>query len=119
MSGRRDESSELASRLRAAAIGLGFELVGVCRPEPSELAVQGYRSWVAAGMAGEMGYMARPDRLAKACRPTATLAHMRSMVVVGKNYHSGDLPAAVRGDPSRGLIAAIVTSSLAYAAWLA
>lgn len=95
----------LGPAFHAQAADLGFHLLGVCAPEPSALAASAYREWVAADMAGDMAYMARPDRVQKACAPTATLTTMRSMVVVAHSYFVGDLPAAVRDDPSRGLIA--------------
>lgn len=95
----------LTRNLKEHAAALGLDLVGVCAPEPEERSVRAYQRWVADGMAGTMGYMARPDRVAKACAPTATLPGMRSMVVVGKNYFAGDLPPRIRDDPSRGLFA--------------
>ena len=122
-------TESLTDRLKDRAHALGFELVGVCAPEPSERDVAGYRRWLEAGMAGEMAYMGRPDRVARASHPTATLDQVRSLVVVGKNYHTGDLPADVRDDPSRGLIASyawardyhdlIVPRLAALRAWLA
>jgi epoxyqueuosine reductase len=97
--------SDLTSELAVEAAHLGFDLVGVCAPEPSAAAVAAYRGWVAGGQAGEMAYMGRPDRVAHTCAPTATLGTMRSMVVVASSYFSGDLPEAIRADPARGLIA--------------
>jgi epoxyqueuosine reductase len=96
---------DLVPRLKARAGEFGFDLVGICAPEPSRVAAAAYQAWVDAGLAGEMAYMARPDRLAKATSPTATLTTMRSMVVVGQRYPPGDLPPAVRDDPARGLFA--------------
>ncbi len=98
-------TDDLTRRLKDQALALGFELVGVCAPEPEARSVTAYQRWVADGMAGTMGYMARPDRLAKACAPTATLPSMRSLVVVGLNYHTMAIPPDVRDDPSRGLFA--------------
>jgi epoxyqueuosine reductase len=95
----------LSERLRGEASRLGFHLLGVCAPEPAVQSVAAYRGWVAADMAGEMAYMTRPDRVSKACSPTATLTTMRSLVVVGHSYFTGDLPREIREDPSRGLIA--------------
>jgi epoxyqueuosine reductase len=98
-------STDLAGRLKDQARTLGFDLVGICAPEPSDEGRGAYRAWAEAGLAGEMAYMTRPDRMAKASAPTATLPAMRSMVVVAKSYFTGDLPAEIRDDPSRGLVA--------------
>jgi epoxyqueuosine reductase len=91
--------------LAAHARGLGFELVGVCRPEPGARDAAAYQAWVAAGMAGEMAYMARPDRVARATDPALTLPTVRSLIVVGKGYRTGGPAREARTDPSRGVIA--------------
>lgn len=48
----------LKDAIRAAGTELGFAAIGVARADPGE-AVQHLRSWLAAGMHGEMDYMAR------------------------------------------------------------
>ncbi|HEY0779502.1 MAG TPA: QueG-associated DUF1730 domain-containing protein, partial [Gemmatirosa sp.] len=48
----------LARRLEAQAYGLGFDLVGFARLGPAETA-DAFEDWLAAGYAGEMGYLAR------------------------------------------------------------
>ncbi len=48
----------LKDAIRATGTELGFAAVGVARAEPGE-AVQHLRDWLAAGMHGEMDYMAR------------------------------------------------------------
>ncbi len=95
----------IEQRIRARAHALGFELVGLCSPDPAPRDVAAYRAWVAAGLAGEMGYMARPDRVARVVDPRGVLDGVRSIIVVGKYYFTARLPPEARGDPSRGLIA--------------
>ena len=63
-----------------------------------------YRAWIARGYHGEMGYMARPDRVERREDPTTILPGVRSIVCVGLNYYPDALPAGLTSDPSRGLI---------------
>ena len=94
-----------ADLLWQQAAALGFNLVGLTRAQPSpQLAA--YERWVAAGMHGTMGYMARPDRVLRRRDLTAILPGARSLVVVGLDYAAGGLPQAVLTDPLRGRIAA-------------
>jgi epoxyqueuosine reductase len=113
--------------LRQQAATLGFKLVGLTRAQPSpQLAA--YERWIAAGMHGTMGYMARPDRLLRRRDLTAILPGARSLVVVGLDYAAGGVPQAALTDPLRGRIAAyawgvdyheVLTPRLeALAAWL-
>jgi len=48
----------LASRVRAQAYGLGFDLAGIARLGPAETAAA-FEAWVEAGHAGEMHYLGR------------------------------------------------------------
>jgi epoxyqueuosine reductase len=92
----------LSERIKARAIELGFDLVGVA---PAGLAphAKAYADWVAAGMMGEMAYLARdPERRADLRR---VLPNARSAIVVGLSYYTIDLPDDIKYDPSRGLIA--------------
>lgn len=99
------DPTALAAWVKARARALGFDLVGVCRPDPDPTSVDAYRAWADAGMAGAMGYMTRPDRMAKAIDPAVNLPVVRAAVVVGWRYFSGDLPPAIRDDPARGIFA--------------
>jgi epoxyqueuosine reductase len=83
----------------------GFDLVGVSTPMPSPQAAKGFSAWVDADMQGKMGYMGRPDRVAKTLDPKVNLPEAKSILVVGKNYFSGDLPPGMLNDPSRGIFA--------------
>ena len=93
----------LTEKICDRAHDLGFDLVGVTpgRPTPH---VRAYHSWLAHGRHGEMGYMARPDRVARREDPARILPGVRSVICVGLNYYPGALPASLSHDPSRGLI---------------
>ncbi|MCS6836996.1 MAG: tRNA epoxyqueuosine(34) reductase QueG [Anaerolineae bacterium] len=83
---------------------LGFNLVGVtaARPAPTLAA---YERWIEQGMHAEMGYLARPDRLARRRDLSIILPHVRTLIVVGLDY-SCLVDEAVLRDPLRGRIAA-------------
>jgi len=90
--------------LKHAARELGFHLVGITSAAPSPT-LAAYERWIAAGMHGSMGYMARPDRVARRRDLTAILSGARSLVVVGLDYGAA-IPSAMLTDPARGRIAA-------------
>jgi epoxyqueuosine reductase len=94
-----------AEMLKAKAYELGFDLVGITRAEPSPT-LDAYLRWIDAGMHGSMGYMARPDRVARRRDPNVILPGARSFVVVGLDYQTSLIPNEILTDPSRGRIAA-------------
>jgi epoxyqueuosine reductase len=92
----------LTERIKSRAVELGFDLVGIA-PAGVALHAEAYADWIAAGMHGEMAYMARnPDRRSQ---PERIVPGAQSVIVVGLNYYTIDLPDEVKSDPSRGLIA--------------
>ena len=95
--------ARLAEAVRARAGALGFDLVGITTSEPTEhLAF--YRRWLEEDRHGEMGYLARPDAVARRGDLGRTLEGARSVIVVGHEYYQPDPPGAPE-DPSRGVIA--------------
>jgi epoxyqueuosine reductase len=94
---------DLAATLKQRAAQLGFSLVGIARPEASAHTAF-YRSWLAAGQHGEMGYLARPDAVARRGDPRLTMPSVRSIVVVADDYLGKDEPRDP-GDPSLGVVA--------------
>jgi epoxyqueuosine reductase len=94
----------LAARLVAQAREMGFDLVGIAPAGPTSTADR-YRAWLAAGRHGEMAYLARPEAVARREDLTRILPGVRSVVAVGINYHTAPLPAGLRSDPSRGVVA--------------
>jgi epoxyqueuosine reductase len=97
--------NDLRSALAARAAQLGFNLTGVTRAEPSPR-LDAYLRWIESGMHGEMGYLARPDRVIRRRDLSVILPEVRSLIVVGMDYHALNIPADVLNDPSRGRIAA-------------
>jgi epoxyqueuosine reductase len=92
----------LTARIISRAIELGFDLVGIAPAGVAPHAGE-YAAWLASGMMGEMAYLARdPDRRSDLRR---VLPNAQSIIVVGLNYYTIDLPAEMKHDPSRGLIA--------------
>ena len=96
-------SANFKRRIRDKAGKLGFDLVGIAPALPA-LSLDAYKSWLAQGYHGEMGYMARPDRVERRENPDRILPGVCSVVSVGLNYYPGPLPADLRDDPARGLI---------------
>jgi epoxyqueuosine reductase len=88
---------------KAQALALGFNLVGITRAEPSPF-LDAYLRWAEAGMNGTMGYMTRPDRVARRRDLNVILPGARSLVVVGLDY-GATLPETLLHDPARGRIA--------------
>ncbi len=94
-----------AARLKERARALGFNLVGVTPAAPSPH-LDAYFRWLDLGRQAELGYMARPDRQARRRDLNVILPGVRSLVMVGLDYHTLRLPPALLEDPARGRIAA-------------
>ena len=96
-------NSGLLQALRHEATRLGFSMLGlVAAGRPKRL--NAYLDWIAAEMHGTMGYMARPDRIARRQDPSVILAGAQTIVCVGLDYLTPPLPEQVAADPGRGRI---------------
>jgi epoxyqueuosine reductase len=93
----------ITERLKVKARSLGFSLVGVVPAGPGRR-LEAYLRWIANAQHGEMAYMARPDRVARRQDLSVILPGVQSIVCVGLDYYSLQLPAGIAGDPSRGRI---------------
>lgn len=93
--------SRLTGALREQAVALGFNRVGVLPAGPARR-LDAYLHRIANGMHGEMGYLARPDRVERRRDPGIILPGARSFVVVGLDYYTGDLLPELASDPARG-----------------
>lgn len=89
--------------VRQQAATLGFSQVGIIRAAPSPT-LDAYLRWIESGMHGAMGYMARPDRVARRQNLNAILPGVRSLVVVALEYGTRAVPEDVLRDPRRGRI---------------
>ena len=101
MAGMNRTPAALAADLRAQAAALGFNRVGIIPAGPARR-LDAYLGWIADGLHGEMGYLARPDRIERRRDPEVILPGVRSLVIVGLDYHTADLPPDIAADPSRG-----------------
>lgn len=90
---------ELAER----ALALGFNQVGALPAAPGKR-LAAYLDWLEQGYHGEMGYMARPDRVVRRQDLNIILPGVQTIICVGLNYYAGRLPTAVAQDASRGRI---------------
>jgi epoxyqueuosine reductase len=94
-----DHRTVLSEQIKATAIDLGFDLVGITSAAP--LAHGGrFRAWVAQGFAGDMGYMSRD--VDKRVDPSRVLPEVRSIIVLGINYYTA--PEMAVDAPGRGWI---------------
>lgn len=91
-------------QLKQAALELGFNFAGVTRAVPSPY-LAAYQRWIAAGMHGSMGYMARPDRVARRSDLNVILPGVQSLVMVGLDYRPMLDAHPALHDRSRGRIA--------------
>lgn len=82
---------------------LGFNALGVIPATPSPQ-LDAYLRWLAAGHHGEMGYLARDDRLARRRDLRVILPSVKSVIMVALDYAALNLPPEMLTDPSRGRI---------------
>lgn len=94
----------LAERIEAQAHELGFDLAGIAPAGPMATALR-YQAWLEAGYHGQMAFLARPEAVARRGDLARILPGVRSVATVGVNYHTIPLPAELRDDPSRGIMA--------------
>lgn len=94
----------LAEQIKTQAQALGFTQAAIApaTPDPHQ---SYYQAWLEAGYQAEMGYLARPEAIARRANLALTVPGAQSVVVVAAGYHTGHLPAEIMNDPSRGIIA--------------
>ncbi len=95
---------DLSDRIRARALEMGFDAVGIA-PAVASAHGEAYARWVGEGMHGEMGYLAREDAVAKRADPSLLVPGARSAVVVALRYYNADGDEGAAADPSRGIVA--------------
>ncbi|HSJ09063.1 MAG TPA: QueG-associated DUF1730 domain-containing protein, partial [Longimicrobiales bacterium] len=91
-----------AAAVKAAALRVGFDLVGITDVSPTTHASH-YRAWLDAGYHGSMEYLAREDAVARRLDINSAFPELRSAVVVALEYCNDTAPAS--DAPSRGIIA--------------
>ena len=90
-------------RALTEAHAIGLEWAGVASLGRSDH-ITHFRRWIAAGLHGEMAYLARPDAVRRRADLDRTLSGFRSALVVAQSY-ADDEPATSPGDPSRAIVA--------------
>ncbi|MCY4147114.1 MAG: tRNA epoxyqueuosine(34) reductase QueG [Chloroflexi bacterium] len=93
-----------AARIHDKARELGFTLCGIAPAEPSPTLAH-YLRWIQRGMHGEMGYMARPDRVRRRQDLREVLPGARSLIIIGLDYRASFADEDALKDPARGRIA--------------
>jgi epoxyqueuosine reductase len=93
----------LTKALKAEAARLGFSMVGIIPAQPARR-LDAYLAWITAEMHGQMGYLARPDRIVRRQDLNVILPQVQSLVCVGLDYFTMRLPDEVAQDPGRGRI---------------
>lgn len=83
------ERRGLTDRLKAEALRLGFDAVGITSIRPSEHAAY-YRAWLEAGRHGELAYLSRPDAVSRRLHPDRAWPELRSAIVVAMGYDGDD-----------------------------
>ena len=93
---------ELTQRIKAQALAVGFDLVGVASVQESpELAF--FERWLEAGYAGEMHYLRRSRERRRDLRQV--LPEAQSVIVCGLNYDTDYPYSTALTDADRGWIA--------------
>src|SRR5690242_8499436 len=108
-------SSGSSQFIREAALGAGFDLAGVAPVDDlPELAY--LREWIAAGYAGDMGYLEARNQTGRLKRESlANVAPWaRSAVVCGLNYNTGQPYSTEYSDSARGWISRYAWGSVDY-----
>ncbi len=102
-----EQGALTAASIREAAYQLGFDFCRLVAVRPEHVHAEYMRQWLAAGCHGDMDYLARhqnlrfhPEQLTD-----SEGQPIRSIAVLGVDYHQAELPPQVKADPSRGLIA--------------
>jgi len=75
----------LVQALKSEARRLGFDLVGITTPEPPpHLSV--YQRWIAAGLHGEMSYLASERACSRRADPRTIVPDCQTILVLGARY---------------------------------
>ncbi|SIT88662.1 epoxyqueuosine reductase [Yoonia rosea] len=96
------ETGDLKQRLIGFAQEAGFAAVGVCRPDAVPELPERLQAFVAAGMHGQMGWMA--ERMAWRADPTALWPAARSVIMLAEPYTPAHDPLAVLEERDRAAI---------------
>jgi len=71
--------------IQAEALNLGFSLFGIAKPFALEK-TRLFQNWLDRGFQGSMGYLSRPDAVAKRFSPTQLVNGCRTIISLGYSY---------------------------------
>ncbi len=92
----------LKQAIRDRARDIGFDAVGFVRGDETTDDQAALAKFVAAGYHGEMDWLARDD--GRRGDPSALLPTVKTIIVLGVNYGSGEDPMAILDQRSRGAV---------------
>ena len=89
-----------SAEIKRNARALGFDHVGIC-PAIQPAGYHAFLEWLDLGYAGEMHYLSRRSDAYR--HPTGVMSGVRSLVMLGMNYHSAATPkvSAAQGRVSK------------------
>ena len=93
-----------AASIKDQAGELGFNLCGVTPALPSPT-LSAYMRWIERGMQGQMGYMARSDRVRRRQDLREIMPGAKSLILVGMDYYARFADEETLNDPARGRVA--------------
>ena len=100
---RRQRRAPIIVKLEEKARELGFDFFGLIPAQPARR-LDAYLAWIEQERYGKMGYLARPDRMARRQDLNVILPGVQTILCVGLTYFPGKLPSHIAQDPSRGRI---------------
>jgi epoxyqueuosine reductase len=101
MTGKKLSGDTLSRALKLHAHQLGLVMLGITPAHPSPR-LDAYLRWIRAGQHGSMGYMARPDRVARRTDLSVILPGARSLIIAALDYFTGWPHAEIVESPRRG-----------------
>jgi len=110
-------SEQISQAVTQAATEAGFELSGVARVQEQDFPeLNAFVEWIEAGHAGEMHYLERRTESGELKRASAKNAApwVRSVIVCGLNYNTGQPYSTRVSDASRGWISRYAWGSRDY-----
>ncbi|MCL4791315.1 MAG: DUF1730 domain-containing protein, partial [Gammaproteobacteria bacterium] len=98
------ESPELARRIKAWGLALGFQQIGITHTDLGTAEAR-LNAWLGAGLHGELDYMAKHG--SKRSRPAELWPGTRRVISARMDYLGADVETAARAlaDPARAYIA--------------
>jgi len=92
----------LARHLRAKALEIGFDDIGICAPDAAPETAARLQQFLAAGLHGDMGWMAQRSNWRG--NPAALWPEAKSVIMLAQNYGPDEDPLKLLSMPGRGSI---------------